>query len=209
MSQTDPSGNYFNLALPRKISNISTKNKETFSSMPDLKIEDFQIGSCKGEGRFGKVFPAVHKKSGFLVAIKQIKKEDVRLMLDQFIQELKVNSFMSHPNIVKMYAFFSDQTYFYILMEFMEEGSLYKHIKTSKKIKEDEASAKLFEICDAVYYLHSQEILHRDIKPENIVLSHVLFRLFQGVCKLCDFGWAIYSKERRNTYCGTLDYVCP
>ncbi len=32
---------------------------------------------------------------------------------------------------------------------------------------------------------------------------------FQGVCKLCDFGWAIYSKERRTTYCGTLDYVCP
>ena len=33
--------------------------------------------------------------------------------------------------------------------------------------------------------------------------------LIQGVCKLCDLGWAIYSKERRNTYCGTLDYVSP
>lgn len=31
----------------------------------------------------------------------------------------------------------------------------------------------------------------------------------QGVCKVCDFGWATYSKERRTTYCGTLDYVCP
>ena len=41
------------------------------------------------------------------------------------------------------------------------------------------------------------------------MLSHVFFCVIKGVCKLCDFGWAIYSKERRNTYCGTLDYVCP
>lgn len=83
MSQTDPSGGFFNLSMTRKTSNFSSKAKESFS---ELKIEDFQLGSCKGEGRFGKVFPALHKKSGFLVAIKQIKKEDVRLMLDQFIQ---------------------------------------------------------------------------------------------------------------------------
>lgn len=29
------------------------------------------------------------------------------------------------------------------------------------------------------------------------------------VCKLCDFGWAVYTNTRRKTYCGTLDYVCP
>jgi serine/threonine protein kinase len=33
--------------------------------------------------------------------------------------------------------------------------------------------------------------------------------IFQDVCKLCDFGWAVYSSTRRKTYCGTLDYVCP
>ena len=72
-----------------------------------------------------------------------------------------------------MYGFFSDRLHFYILMEYMEEGSLYKHIKTVKKVKEEEAACKLYEICDAVNYLHNQDILHRDIKPENIVLSNV------------------------------------
>ena len=40
------------------------------------------------------------------------------------------------------------------------------------------------------------------MKPENIVISH-------GVCKVCDFGWAIFSEDRRQTHCGTLDYICP
>ena len=120
MSQTDPvGGSFFNLSMSRKTSAISIKAKDPLPLSLDLRIEDFQLGSCKGEGRFGKVFPALHKKSGFLVAIKQIKKEDIRLMIDQFIQELKINTFASHPNIVKMYGFFSDKTYFYILMEYM------------------------------------------------------------------------------------------
>lgn len=53
------------------------------------------------------------------MAIKQIKKEDVRLMLDQFVMELKINFFANHPNIVKMYGFFHDKLHFYIIMEYM------------------------------------------------------------------------------------------
>ncbi len=57
-------------------------------------------------------------------------------MLDQFVQEIKINLFANHPNVVKMYGFFHDQTHIYIIMEYMEEGSLYKFIKLSKKLKD-------------------------------------------------------------------------
>lgn len=57
--------------------------------------------------------------------------------------------------------------------------------------------------------MHSLSIIHRDIKPENIVMANVGFLLTQGVCKICDFGWAAHCSGRRNTYCGTLDYVSP
>lgn len=49
------------------------------------QLSDFEIGPCKGEGRFGKVYPALHKRTGFLLAMKKIKKELVRGMLKQFI----------------------------------------------------------------------------------------------------------------------------
>lgn len=78
------------------------------------------------------------------MGIKQVKKEDVKIMLDQFIMEIKICMYLNHPNIVKVYAFFSDKTYFYILMEYMEEGTLYKTIKSSKKLSEASACVKLY-----------------------------------------------------------------
>jgi serine/threonine protein kinase len=52
-------------------------------------------------------------------------------------------------------------------MEYMEEGSLYGLIKAvkGKRMPEEEAAVKLAEVCKAVGYLHSLDILHRDIKP--------------------------------------------
>lgn len=57
-------------------------------------------------------------------------------------------------------------------------------------------------MCEGLIYLHSLGIIHRDIKPENILNSY-------GVLKLSDFGWSIYTEEKRMTFCGTLDYVSP
>ncbi len=41
-------------------------------------------------------------------------------MLDQFIQELKIQSFIEHPNIVKLYGYFATQDNFYLILEYME-----------------------------------------------------------------------------------------
>ena len=64
----------------------SRRSSQAETSNSDVTLADFQLGECKGEGRFGKVYLAIHKKTGFLCAIKQIKKESVRLMMDQFIR---------------------------------------------------------------------------------------------------------------------------
>ncbi len=68
--------------------------------------------------------------------MKQVKKEGVRLMLEQFIQEVKISLFLTHPNVVKFYGFFQDSLNFYILMEYMEDGSLYRLIKGGKRMRQ-------------------------------------------------------------------------
>lgn len=93
----------------------------------------------------------------------------------------------------------------------MEEGTLFNKLKSLKErqFNEKAASEKLDDILHALRYMHELEIAHRDIKPENIVISNVFCMLFQGVCKLCDFGWAALCDNRRTTLCGTIDYAPP
>ena len=64
-----------------------------------------------------------------------------------------------------MYGCFSDKEHFYIMMEYMEGGSLFKHIRGNKRLDEDSACSKLWEVAEAVSHLHRNDILHRDIKP--------------------------------------------
>jgi aurora kinase len=89
------------------------------------------------------VYLAIHKKTGLICALKKVKKESVRFMLDQFIQEIKIQLFLNHAKLVKVYGYFSDAEYFYILIEYMEDGSLYSLMKKKKKIDEIEVAEKL------------------------------------------------------------------
>lgn len=125
------------------------------------------------------------------------------------LREIKLHSFFNHNNIVKLYGFFSDSINIYLLMEYMEEGTLYTLLKKNKKFPEQYVSDRIREICTALHYLHDMDVVHRDIKLENVVLSNVSPSLMQGVAKLCDFGWAAVINGRRTTYCGTFDYAPP
>ncbi|KAG6500825.1 serine/threonine-protein kinase Aurora-2-like isoform X1 [Zingiber officinale] len=52
-------------------------------------------------------------------------------------------------------------------------------------------------------YIASLARLHRDIKPENLLVG------LQGELKIADFGWSVHTFNRRQTMCGTLDYLPP
>lgn len=59
-------------------------------------------------------------------------------------------------------------------------------------------------MADALQYLHSKNVIHRDIKPENLLMG------MHGELKISDFGWSVHAPgNRRQTMCGTLDYLPP
>ncbi len=106
------------------------------------------IGKSLGEGKFGTVYQAVHKKSRFLVVLKKISKKSIKssLMIDQFLLEVKLQSFCDHENIVKLYGFFEDRESVYLILEYMEEGTLFKMLKKNKTVSEQYASKRLKEV---------------------------------------------------------------
>lgn len=72
---------------------------------------------------------------------------------------------MEHPNIVKVYGFFHDKKYFYLVLELGEGGQLYDIVKNGQTLSEEATSFITGSLLDAIGYIHERKILHRDIKP--------------------------------------------
>lgn len=89
------------------------------------------------------------------------------------IKEFKIQSYVNHENILKVYSIFSDQKCFYLFMELGTDGQLFDVMSLKKNIKEESISFILRSLLQAVKHLHEHNVIHRDLKPENVVLIHV------------------------------------
>lgn len=79
--------------------------------------------------------------------------------------EIKMQAFFDHPNILKLYGFFHDEENVYLILEYMEEGTLYSQLKKQKTLNQAQASKKLRDVLEGVKYMHEMMVAHRDIKP--------------------------------------------
>lgn len=184
------------------------KNEELARmGLPSWSLSDFEIGCKLGRGKFGKVYLARERQSGFIVALKLLSK---RQLLEnkveiQLRREIEIQSHLNHENILKLYGFFWDERRIYIILEYAPGGELYKELQKSEnhRFTEAKSSNYIFQMCNALKYIHKKHVIHRDIKPENILNS-------LGIIKVSDFGWSIHSpSKQRKTFCGTLDYLPP
>lgn len=171
-------------------------------------LDDFELGKRLGRGKFGRVFMAREKRTGFIVALKTlIKKEIVKGRVErQIMREIEIQSHLKHPNILQLLAWFHDAHRIYLILEYAGKGELYGVLKSQSQGRFNEhLSAKyVYQVADALDYCHQHQVIHRDIKPEN------LLRTITGDVKLADFGWSVHSPSlNRNTMCGTLDYLPP
>jgi serine/threonine protein kinase len=168
-------------------------------------LGDFEIGRPLGTGKFGRVYLAREKASQFIVALKVLEKAQLpKTGRDLLRREIEIQSHLRHPNILRLYGYFYDQSRVYIILEYAANGELFKMLRSQVTFTEPISAAYIAKICDAVTYCHSKHVIHRDIKPENILISA------DGELKLADFGWSVHTPTaRRTTLCGTLDYLPP
>ena len=168
-------------------------------------IDDFEIGKPLGKGKFGHVYLAREKKSKFVVSLKVLYKRQLlkSKIENQLRREVEIQSHLKHKHIVQLYGFFFDEDKIYLILEYCPHGELYKDLKSQGHYPEPKAAGYILQVIQALKYIHSKDIIHRDIKPENLLNC-------LGVIKLADFGWSVHApSNRRNTMCGTLDYLPP
>nr|XP_018914361.1 PREDICTED: probable serine/threonine-protein kinase dyrk2 [Bemisia tabaci] len=171
-------------------------------------LQDFDIGRALGKGKFGSVYLAREKKSKYIVALKVLFKSQIfeANFEYQLKREIEIQTHLRHPNILKMFGYFHDDKRVYMILEFAPKGELFKEMKSQEngRFSEERTANYVSQLASALQYCHERNVIHRDIKLENLLLGA------KGELKIADFGWSVHTpSSKRNTLCGTLDYLPP
>ena len=169
------------------------------------RIQDITLLNVLGKGSFGTVYLSKKDGKNCYFATKQID----RTMADKpsfqkyFKNELLILKSLKHRNIVHLEDVKFDNKYYYIVMEYINGGSLtdclkkYQSTHGGKAFTEEIVQYLMRQIVDAIRYIHSQKIIHRDLKLDNIMVSFNNdydknnLNMMNSTIKIIDFGFSI------------------
>jgi len=176
------------------------------------KLGRYEILEQIGRGAMGIVYKGKDPKLNRLTAIKTIRfsdefdEDNVDDVKTNFYREAEVVAKLSHPNIVTIFDVGEELDLSFLAMEYLQGESLEKYISRENLFPVKKCLEIIAQVCDALEYAHTHDIIHRDIKPENIML------LEDGSVKVTDFGIArvtTSTKTRTGVIKGTPYYMSP
>ena len=139
-----------------------------------------------GSGTFARVYRAVHRETGQVVAVKVLRNRysENRAQASLFVREGRVGCALRHPNIVPTYEVVSERKTHFLVMEFIEGRNLREFVRIRKKLDPLEATEMIAGIVDGMRYAFEKGLTHRDLKMNNVLVSS------RGEAKIVDFGLA-------------------
>lgn len=163
-----------------------------------------------GQGGMGAVYLATDMESGARVAVKALHANlvaDHPDLVQRFKREGEALRQLNHPNIVKMLAAVQENGQHYLVMEYVQGGSLQTELDRSGPLPVERLVEIALDLADAITRAHRLGIIHRDLKPANVLLAQ------DGAPRLTDFGLAHIAGSNPLTEAGmilgTLDYLSP
>ncbi|GAC1418126.1 MAG: Stk1 family PASTA domain-containing Ser/Thr kinase [Candidatus Velthaea sp.] len=146
----------------------------------------YRVEQRLGNGGMAIVFSGTDTLLRRRVAIKVLREQYAADddFIKRFSYEAQAAAKLSHPNIVNVYDFGSEDHAYYIVMELVDGETLGELIASARTIPEPVAIDYAIQIASGLAYAHRQGLLHRDIKPANILLTK------DDVVKISDFGIA-------------------
>jgi eukaryotic-like serine/threonine-protein kinase len=131
----------------------------------------FKIEAKLGEGAMGAVYKAWNPSFNDYVALKTIQNTGTGSQLKEWFQfEARTLARLRHPNIVSIYEVSEDQGINFIVMEYLNGGSLDRLIEKHEDVPLAKRVGYVLCVCQALDFAHKRKVFHRDIKPANIML---------------------------------------
>ena len=191
----------------------TVKKEEGDAPIPLPKLEDFIKSTnphdflkemeIMDEGSTCRIFKAVIPETNESVAVKEMKlTEKNRKTL---IDETRLMASLNHANIIKFYGAHMVDDMLWIIMEYMDGGSL-TNVATFCEVQEPHIAYFAREVLKALDYMHKHKMIHRDIKTDNVLLKE------NGEVRLADFGYAARlesGSETRKSIVGTPYWMAP
>ncbi|MEB3882907.1 serine/threonine-protein kinase, partial [Lyngbya sp. CCY1209] len=150
-----------------------------------MRRSKYRILGWVGQGQYGKVYCGSDRKTGQLVALKELSHQ--RSPTSQFLQELWYIISLQHPNIAACLGLEHIETGRYLVMDYCEGGTLRSGIEGDRSLGLLESVQLVADVLKGLDYAHQRGVIHCDIKPENILLRA---RGDRWQPKLTDFGIA-------------------
>ncbi|MBS1965682.1 MAG: protein kinase [Chloroflexi bacterium SZAS-1] len=175
------------------------------------QLGKYQLGQLLGQGGMGAVYRSFHPVLNQPVAVKVMQNT---LAADpqaqqRFLREAQVVAGLAHPNIVNIFDVDIQDGRPYIVMEYLDAGSLADRLQAGP-LTLAAALQLAAPLADALEYAHQRGLVHRDLKPANVLLRP------DGSPVLADFGLArpvqadsAAQITATGAVMGTLAYMAP
>ena len=175
------------------------------------KIGKYEIIKELGKGATSEVYLANDVFASRQVAIKLVRadvlgdKDHGKRFHKLFLTEASLAGKLSHPHIVSIFDAVVDEQGSYLVMEYVEGGTLEPFTQPESLLPVSRVIEIIFKCCKALDYAHRHGIIHRDIKPANILLTG------ESDIKISDFGAAltIASETTQVSGIGSPAYMSP
>ncbi|XP_064255581.1 uncharacterized protein LOC135286377 [Passer domesticus] len=156
-----------------------------------------------GQGAFGAVSKGLDRATGGEVAIKKMSLTGQNR--ERAVNEILLLKDKKHPNIVNFLDSFLVDGDLWLVMEYMDGGTLQDVVRQTR-MAEGEMAAVSRECLQGLDFLHSKRVIHRDVKSSNILLG------MDGSVRLADFGLCAQlspEQDQRSSMVGTAHWMAP
>ena len=175
----------------------------------NIPVGNYTITKQIGVGAFSSVWIGENNLTGVPVAVKIVPKSTIETpeSMTRFQREISLEQKIYHPLISQFYEMIEDQKYYYIFMEYADNGDLATLLEDRGQLNENMCRFFFVQLLLAIDYLHNElRIVHRDLKPQNVLLDR-----YNNI-RLTDFGLSNTFSDINpvlNTGCGSPAFVAP